>query len=137
MASDPSDAWVRSHYIRDLAQGQATLPKAVALSDAWEREAPDTPQVHAVRAMVALRQWTWGHKRDRAAAEQAVKEYKAVIRVLPPADKEARAAAEDKIVVIEPRWRACACCALTAAPGRNAEGIRKAEVPNNSSIKLK
>lgn len=88
VASDPSDVWLRSHYIRDLAQGRATLPQAVALSDVWEREAPDSPKVHAVRAAVAMRQWTWSHKRDRAAAQRVVAEYREFIRLSPPTDKD-------------------------------------------------
>ena len=101
VATDPSDAWVRSHYIRDLAQGPATLPTAVALSDAWEREAPGSPKVHAVHAMVAMRQWNWGHKRDRAAAQRAVAEYGEFVRLSPPTDKDVAGAKDMAALVSE------------------------------------
>ena len=100
VAAYPKDGLLRALFLADLAQGKETVPRAVALSDAWVRESPASPRSHGTRAYALLYRWIWSHQRDRTAAEQAVKEYQAFIRVLPPADKEDRAAAEDKVAVI-------------------------------------
>lgn len=99
VAAYPQDTWLRGRYIRDLAQGQVTLPRAVALSDAWVREAPQSPKSHATRAMVAMRQWFTSHQRNRVAAQRVVAEYRDFIRLSPPTEKDI-AAAKDTVAVV-------------------------------------
>ncbi len=86
MTSDPSDTWLRDRAIRDLANGRKTLPNAIVLADLWLTQAPNSAQVHGVRAYVAQTQWFWSGNKDRAAAKRTVLEYQDFLRLSSPTD---------------------------------------------------